>query len=106
MRRTPLRPSAGTVWPREEAQAIHARDLDCVGPRVGMPGVCDGPPEKDHVRASHGVSMKSESTRFNGVLLCAFVHHPMKTREGRTWRPVLLAYLTEHYGIAVSEVLP
>jgi hypothetical protein len=101
VKRAQLRPSRGTVWPRAEAQAIHARDLDCVGPRVGMPGLCEGPPEKDHVRASHGMGMKSDSVRENGVLLCSNVHHPMKTREGRTWRPVLLAYLAEFYGISV-----
>ena len=31
MKGTPLKPSAGTQWPRAEAQAIHARDLDFRG---------------------------------------------------------------------------
>jgi len=94
MRRSSLKPSRGTVWPPDVARAIEERDgYRCVGPRVGMPGVCEGPPEKDHVRASGAVGLKSRSTLDNGVLLCSNTHHPLKTREGRTWRPVLIDYL-------------
>lgn len=93
MRRSTLKPSRGTVWPPDVAQAIHDRDRTCVGPRVGMPGVCEGPPEKDHIRASGAIGMKSRSTLDNGVLLCSNVHHPLKTREGRKWRPVLIEYV-------------
>jgi hypothetical protein len=100
-RYAPLKSSPGTVWPTEEAEAIYVRDRGmCVGPLVGFQGDCWGAPEKDHVRASHGMGMKSESTRQNGVLLCS-VHHAWKTVHGREARPLLLAYLTEHYGISV-----
>ena len=94
MSRGTLRPSRGTTWPVEESNAIYARDKGrCVGPLVGMPGECEGPVERDHVRASGGMGMKSESTRRNGVLLCSNVHHPLKTMEGRKWRPVLIDYI-------------
>jgi hypothetical protein len=94
MRRfTPLKPSRGTTWPEDEARVIKYRDGSCVGPRVGFPGDCFGYPlEIDHVRASHGMGMKSESTRSNGVLLCGN-HHRWKTEHGREARPLLLTYL-------------
>jgi hypothetical protein len=98
MRRTPLKPSRGTQWPIEESDAIYARDKTCVGPRAGLPGECFGQPERDHVRASHGMGMKSESTRYNGVLLCNGAHHPWKTVHGREARPLLIAYLERFYG--------
>lgn len=44
----------------------------------------------------YGIGMKSESTRYNGVLLCS-VHHAWKTVHGREARPLLLAYLGRHY---------
>lgn len=93
MRRTALRPSRGTQWPPDVARAIYARDGgECVGPMLGMPGDCEGPAEKDHIRAG-GMGMKSRSTLDNGVLLCSNTHHPMKTREGRKWRPALISYV-------------
>lgn len=101
MKRSTIARSAGTTWPIAESNAIYARDRGmCVGPIVGMPGDCEGPTERDHVRASHGIGMKSESTRRNGVLLCSNVHHPLKTRDGRTWRPALIEYLEQFYGEA------
>lgn len=97
-RRTPLKPSRGTTWPTSESNAIYARDRGmCVGPVAGLTGECYGGVERDHVRASHGMGMKSESTRYNGVLLCS-VHHAWKTVHGREARPLLLAYLERHYG--------
>lgn len=100
-RRTPLKPSGGTTWPVAESNAIYARDRGrCVGPEAGLPGECfphPGAVERDHVRASHAIGMKSESTRYNGVLLCSGAHHPWKTRWGRRARPLLLAYLARHY---------
>jgi hypothetical protein len=42
------------------------------------------------------MGMKSESTRYNGVLLCS-VHHAWKTDHGREGRALLLAYLARHY---------
>lgn len=62
----------------------------CLGPEVGMPGACYGPLELDHIRASGGLGIKSPSTARNGALLC-HEHHALKTRAGRTWRPVLAA---------------
>lgn len=96
-RRTPLKPSRGTTWPTSESNAIYARDRGmCVGPVAGLVGDCYGGVERDHVRASHGMGMKSESTRYNGVLLCS-VHHAYKTVHGREARPKLLAYLAKCY---------
>lgn len=107
MKRGTLRPSRGTQWPIEESNAIYARDRgQCVGPLVGMPGTCEGPPERDHVRASGGIGMKSASTRANGVLLCSNVHHPMKTAEGRRWRPVLVDYIERASGRDCGHVDP
>lgn len=95
MRRyTPIKPSRGTVIPSKVRAAIKDRDKGCVGPRVGMPGDCFGGLEIDHVRASHGIGMKSESTVENGALLCSF-HHRTKTEAGRTWRPLLLDYIEQ-----------
>jgi hypothetical protein len=91
-RYAPIKPSRGTTWPIDVRRAIEARDPWCVGPLVGMPGECAGPPELDHVRASHAIGMKSRSTVDNGVRLCGF-HHRIKTNAGRTWRPALLDYL-------------
>jgi hypothetical protein len=42
------------------------------------------------------MGMKSESTRYNGVLLCQ-VHHAWKTVHGREARPLLIAYLQRQY---------
>ena len=96
-RYAPPKPSRGTTWPQAESDAIWQRDGSCVGPRAGFLGDCYGALERDHVRASHGIGMKSESTRYNGVLLCS-VHHAWKTVHGREARPLLLAYLARFYG--------
>jgi 5-methylcytosine-specific restriction endonuclease McrA len=53
---------------------------------------CDGPLEVDHVRASGGLGLKSPTVRTNLVVLCMH-HHRLKTEFGKTWRPLLLAYL-------------
>ncbi len=95
-RYAPMKQSRGTTWPAAESDAIHERDRRCVGPRAGFLGACYGGVERDHVRASHGMGMKSESTRYNGVLLCS-VHHAHKTAHGRTDRALLLAYLAKCY---------
>ena len=108
MKRSALRPSRGTTWPIEESNAIYARDNGvCVGPAAGLPGECYGQPERHHVRASHGMGMKSESMRYNGVLLCNGAHHPWATVHGREARPLLLDYLDRFYGIhgAVPSLL-
>lgn len=105
-RHTPLKPSRGTTWPVAESNAIYARDRGrCVGPEAGFLGDCYGGTERDHVRASHGMGMKSESTRYNGVLLCS-VHHAWKTVHGREARPLLIAYLERFYGEPARAYLP
>jgi hypothetical protein len=43
------------------------------------------------------MGMKSESTRYNGVLLCNGAHHPWATVHGREARPLLIAYLQRQY---------
>lgn len=93
MRRyAPLRHSPGTVIPLAVRRAVLARDRGCIGPRVGMDGPCLGGVELDHVRASHGMGMKSESTPGNLASLCGF-HHQERTENGRIWRPRILGYL-------------
>lgn len=91
-RYAPLKAGRGTVIPPELRLEVLARDNGCVGPRVGMPGDCRGALELDHVRASHGMGMKSPTEASNLAVLCGF-HHQLRTLEGRKWRPVLLAYL-------------
>ncbi len=55
-----------------------------------MPGECLPGWEMDHVRASGGLGMKSPSVATNAARLCPR-HHRLKTNNGRTWRPSLLA---------------
>lgn len=96
MRRyAPMKPSSGTVIPHDMRLRVLQRDQGCVG--FGrFPVECSGPLELDHVRASHGVGMKSETTDANLISLCGNCHR-WKTEHGRTARPVLLAYLFRHY---------
>ena len=85
-----LKPSLGTRWPPEvvtEAVLLHRGR--CLGAVVGMPGPCSGALEPDHIRASGGMGMKSESTLRNLAPLCGW-HHKVKTEHGRTWRPLLI----------------
>ena len=91
-RYSPLKESRGTVIPPKIRAAVYFRDRGCMGPRAGLPGDCAGSLELDHVRASHAISMKSESTLDNLVQLCG-VHHRWKTENGRKARPLLLDYL-------------
>ena len=91
-RYAPLRPSAGTTIPLLVRHAVLERDGGCIGPRIGMPGDCAGSVQLDHVRASHGIGLKSETTAGNLASLCG-LHHQLKTEHGREWRPVILAYL-------------
>jgi hypothetical protein len=70
-----------------------------------MPELCFGGLELDHVRASHGIGMKSETTVQNLVQLCAS-HHRIKTNDGRTWRPILVSYLeVNQWGSGSGEKL-
>ena len=87
-----IAPSRGTQIPALMRLEVLDRDRGCVGPSVGMAEPCTGSLELDHVRASHGIGMKSRTEPDNLVTLCG-LHHRAKTEAGRTWRPVLLAYL-------------
>lgn len=86
------KPSRGTQIPPPLRIEVLQADGRCVGLIVEMPDPCWGSLQLDHVRASHGMGMKSETVRGNLVSLCA-THHMMKTRDGKKWRPPLLAYI-------------
>ena len=106
MRRyAPIEPSKGTAWPVQVREAAYARDRGCLGPRVGMPGPCQGEIELDHIRASGGIGLKSRSTLDNAASLCGF-HHRVKTNAGRTWRPRLLDLIDELGGSHDAHVDP
>ena len=77
---------------RAEKNYVRARDRGCVGFRLMPAAGCSGPLDVDHVRASGGLSMKSPTHRTNMVVLCRH-HHRLKTDWGKTWRPLLIAYL-------------
>ena len=90
-RYAPMKPSRGTVIPPHVRLAVLQRDQGCVG--FGrLPGDCGGGIELDHVRASHGMGMKSDTTADNLVSLCG-QHHRYKTEHGREARPLLVEYL-------------
>jgi hypothetical protein len=88
---------------REVYMEVYRRDVRCVGPLVGMPGLCGsqfGPQaqptmELDHVNGS-GLGKRGPSIPENLVLLCG-LHHRMKTEQSRVWRPRLNEYLSKHY---------
>lgn len=104
-RYAPMKPSAGTQIPTAIRIAVRARDRYCVCDRAGFPKAvlsqCRASytePELDHVRASGGMGMKSETSERNLVLLSGWCHR-WKTEHGREARMLLLAYLervTEH----------
>jgi hypothetical protein len=98
MRRyTPLHPSRGTLWPPEVRKHVATHQPLCLGAYVDMPGDCAGASELDHVRASHGTGMKSDSIAVNGAQLC-YVHHRLKTEQGKTWRPPLIQAIARLHG--------
>lgn len=88
-RRSGLAPSQGTQWPSAVRAHVRTHQWGCLGAYAGMPGPCIGELELDHVRASGGVGMKSDSIAVNGARLCN-PHHDLKTLNGRIWRPVLI----------------
>lgn len=103
-RMKPKKVKRDTDAERAEKNYVRARDNGCVASRVakyelqlGVP--CDGPLDVDHVRASGGLGMKSPTHRTNMVVLCRH-HHRAKTEFGKTWRPLLLAYLERVEGRA------
>jgi 5-methylcytosine-specific restriction endonuclease McrA len=89
-----MKASKGTVIPANVRLRVLTRDSGCVGFRR-FPGPCDGGLELDHVRASHGVGMKSVTCDCNLVALCGACHR-YKTANGRTARPILLDYLAKY----------
>lgn len=92
-RYAPIKPSRGTVIPAGLRLVVLGRDGGCAGPRARFPiSEHYGALELDHVRASHGIGMKSETTAENLVSLCGSCHR-WKTEHGREARPLLLAYL-------------
>lgn len=101
-----LKSSKGTVIPTEMREAVMRRDQGCIGLWVGFPGECVGGLEADHVRASHGMGMKSETSLSNLVAMCSG-HHRYKTEHGREVRPRLLNYLDWIYNnVECSHVEP
>lgn len=94
-RYAPVKASTGTTIPRDMRLRVLHRDERATGGCVGFgrfPVECAGPLELDHVRASHGMGMKSETTDDNLVALCGACHR-WKTENGRKARPILLDYL-------------
>lgn len=93
IRKKPMKhrpPSRDRVTPEVYA-AARLRDGGCLGPLAGMPTLCAGPIEIDHVRVG-GMGLRSPSVKENLGCLCQ-LHHRMKTEDGRTWRPRLLALI-------------
>lgn len=103
MRRySPIAKSRGTTWPPEvKAEITRLDGHRCVCERAMFPpevvARCGGSLETDHVRASHGVGMKSESTVANGATLSAFCH-AWKTDHGKVARPLLLDWIERRTG--------
>ena|SRR3990167_1941941 len=91
-RYAPLKASRGTTWPPEVRAHVLEHWAGCYGPLAGMWGECYGALELDHVRASHGIGMKSASVVSNAAALCS-QHHRTKTENGREWRPRLLSVI-------------
>lgn len=98
-RYAPMKPSRGTTWPPDvKAEILRLDGYRCVAFRAGLPdSTCDTFLEVDHVRASHGIGMKSRSTVDNGVTLCGR-HHRYKTSNGRAARPLLLDWIAKRSG--------
>lgn len=91
-RYAPMKQTRGTVIPADLRIQVYVRDNGCVGQRLGWPGAHTSALELDHVRASHGIGMKSRTAADNLVALCGDCHR-WKTAHGREARPALLAYL-------------
>lgn len=94
-RYAPIKPSRGTVIETDMRMRVLIRDATATGGCVGFgrfPVACSGPLELDHVRASHGMGMKSVTCDCNLASLCGNCHR-YKTAYGREARPILLDYL-------------
>ena len=112
MRRySPIAKSRGTVIPPEVRRKVLARDHgQCVCYWAGFPleivEACPlQPVELDHIRASHGMGMKSETTARNLVSL-SNPCHLWKTLNGRKARPLLLDYIEREGNPHDSHVDP
>lgn len=93
-RYAPMKPSRGTTWDPAVVEAAYRLHGGCLGPKVGMSEPCAGQLEPDHIRASGALGKKSRSTLDNLAPLCS-IHHRIKTREGRTWRHLLIEAVEE-----------
>ena len=99
-----------TRFEAAEKRYVRERDRGCVAPRAhnlvyygnATEMSCEGPLDVDHVRASGGLGMKSPTHRTNMVVLCRW-HHRLKTEYGKTWRPLLIAYLERVEGQGLPE---
>jgi 5-methylcytosine-specific restriction endonuclease McrA len=99
-----MKASHGTTIPHDMRLRVLNRDAAAVGGCVGFalfPVGCSGPLELDHVRASHGMGMKSVTCDCNLVALCGNCHR-YKTAYGRSVRPLLLKYL-DRFGYSQHE---
>jgi hypothetical protein len=94
IRRVKLRPRKDPVT-RELAAYLERRDGRCAMAKIRADHVCDGPSEIDHVRASGGLGLRSESSRRNCVRLCRW-GHLTKTYYGKVWRPILLDWIARN----------
>ena len=89
--------------PPEIARAVFARDVSCVGVKVGMLGACGsqwgpGKPvsmEIDHVNSA-GFGKRGPSMEENLVLICGY-HHRIKTESSKQWRAAINEYLRGFY---------
>ena len=89
IRRTALvrDPVTATVY-----DAVMARDGHrCVGPRVGLDGLCTGPLELDHI-LSAGLGKRGPGVINNLVVLCRS-HHRYKTEHSKATRPALIFWV-------------
>lgn len=95
-----MKQSRGTVIPPAVRERVLFRDrYQCVGLHLGWESHKTSVGlELDHVRASHGMGMKSATEETNLVVLCNDCHL-WKTTHGREARPLLLAYLDDRYRI-------
>lgn len=91
-RRTPLKPSRGTEWPRDVRAQAYALMPRCIGPLVGMPEPCFGGLELDHIHGRGALGMKGDGVLSNAARLCV-VHHDEKGLHGSTWRPRLVEFV-------------
>jgi hypothetical protein len=97
---TTLQPDKRAEYARF-SRGVRERDGRCIGPAAGFPGECGGSESADHIRASHGISIKSISASWNGAWLCS-VHHDWKTRHGKKARALLIDFLHRRYGYEVA----